>query len=149
MLRLPPFHWSCSRIARFESAYFVVTRRGKRGARSLLLSTPGARFPTLAAVGDALIHDVVDRIGRGLQMEQLRVLATKSHQVVMSAVLDHSSMIKNVDPISGADRGEPMRNDQGAAPPQYLVQRGERLGCLARASSAAVGSWIINLGALR
>src|SRR6185437_16882535 len=60
-------------------------------------------------------------------MEQLRVLTTKGYQVVMSAVLDHPPMIENVDPISGAHRGEPMRNDQGAAPPQYLVQGGEQL----------------------
>jgi hypothetical protein len=41
---------SCSRIARYGSAFFVVARRGKKRLCSLLLSTAGARFPTLAAI---------------------------------------------------------------------------------------------------
>jgi hypothetical protein len=39
-----PFVCSCSRIARMESAYFVVARRGKAPPLPLL-STAGARLP--------------------------------------------------------------------------------------------------------
>ena len=36
-------------------------------------------------------------------------------------------MIKNVDPVGGSYRGEPVGDDQGAAAAQHLVQRGEQL----------------------
>ena len=44
----PRGHSSCSRIARFGTAHFVVVGRG-RAPVSLLLSTAGARLPTLGA----------------------------------------------------------------------------------------------------
>lgn len=73
------------------------------------------------------VHDSVYRVGRSLEMEQLGVLTPKRHQLIMSALLDNSSMIENVDPVGGPYRGEPVRDDQRAAAAQHLVQRGEQL----------------------
>ena len=54
-------------------------------------------------------------------MEQLGILTTQSHKLIVGAVLDDPSMIKNVDAVSGPYRGEPMGDDQGAAAAQHLV----------------------------
>src|SRR5512133_2876287 len=69
------------------------------------------------------VHDVISRVRRSLQMEELGVLPTQSQQRIMSAVLDHPPMIKNVDSVGGPYGGEPVRDDQRAAPSQHLMQR--------------------------
>jgi hypothetical protein len=75
----------------------------------------------------AAVHDAVDRVRRSLEMKQLCVLTTEGHQLIVRAMLNHPSMIKNVDSIDSPYRGEPVGDDQGAAAPQHLVQRGKQL----------------------
>src|SRR5262245_1315218 len=103
------------------------------GVKILPLGVPKAGLKYSSAIRPAIartlfsIHHMIDRVRRGLQMKQLGVLSTKSHQLIVSAMLDHPSMIKYIDPVGGPYGGEPVRNDQGAAPPQHLVQRREEL----------------------
>jgi hypothetical protein len=48
------------------------------------------------------ISGSVDRVRRSLQMEQLGVLTTQGHQLIMAALLNDPPMIKNVDPVGGS-----------------------------------------------
>jgi hypothetical protein len=81
-------------------------------------------------------------------MKQLCVLTTEGHQLIVRAMLNHPSMIKNVDSIGSPYRGEPVGDDQGAAARSTSCSE-ENSSYSARASRAAVGSSMITSGALR
>src|SRR5215212_641878 len=109
-----------------------LTPRATEGVRILPATTGSAR---------SSVHDVVGRVRRRLQVEQLGIPTTKTHQLIVGTLLHHSPTVKNVDPVRGPYRGEAMRNDQRGPPSQHLMQRGEQL--ILR-SGVEGGCWLVD-----
>src|SRR5215468_7226880 len=53
--------------------------------------------PILCAVGR------IARVAAGLEFEQLGVEPSKSHELIVATVLEHSSLVQHIDPIRPAD----------------------------------------------
>src|SRR4051794_40170805 len=102
-----------------------MPRLGQRQTLDRTSLTPRATDGT--EILPTLVHDVIHRVCRCLQMEELGVLTTQSDQLFVAAALDHSSMIENVNAVCRPYRGEAMGDDQGGPTPEHLVQRGKQL----------------------